>query len=110
MAAPHAEQRFAACRGPTRRARDAGPADRRGARIPGGLEQQRGYPAAPGSRVDPDSLLRQAFGTACRREQPPDWRLDQALGVAQALGIGDSSGDTGSESDGDRQRVREVTM
>jgi len=94
MAVPHAENRLGASRGPTRRARHAGPADRRGARVPGGLEQQPGYPAAAGRCGDPDSLVRQAFGAAWRREQPPDWRLDRAVGVSQAFCIvHDSSSD-----------------
>jgi hypothetical protein len=61
-AVPRAEKWFGARCGPTRRACDAGPADRRRARVPGGLDQQRGSAGASGRCGDPDSVLWQAFG------------------------------------------------
>jgi hypothetical protein len=62
MAIPQAEKWFGACCGPTDRARGARPTDRRGARVPGGLDQRRGSPGAPGRCTEPDSLLWPAFG------------------------------------------------
>ena len=61
-AIPHEEKPFGACCSPTRRARDAGPAGRRGARVPGGLDQQLGSAGASGRCAEPDSLLGQDFG------------------------------------------------
>jgi hypothetical protein len=108
MAAPHAETWSGACRSPARRARAAGPADRRGARVPGGLEQQRRYPAATGSCGDSDSLFRQAFVTAWRCELPPDWRLDNAFGVPCAFTFSRAFGIV-VDSGGDTRAVRKTT-
>jgi S1-C subfamily serine protease len=119
IAKPHAEKWLGACCGSTRRARSAGPADRRGARVPGGLDQQRGSAGAAGSCADPDSFLWQAFAGGDWCSGAPESHLAYASGVAHAFDgdcfcgpDGDSSGDheQRSEADGDRQRVREVRI
>ena len=110
-AIPHAEKRFATCRGRTRRARSAGPTDRRGALVPGGLDQQPGSAGASGRGGDPDSLLWSAFVDGDRCSGAPESRLAYSYGVAYAFD-GDSSGDPGqrSETDSDRRRVRGVRI
>src|ERR1700689_3312518 len=57
MAPPHAKKKWcgAYC-GPPRRAGGAGPGDRRGDRVPGGLEQLRSYPGAAPRLGKPKSL------------------------------------------------------
>ena len=118
MAVPHTEKWFGACCGPTRRARDPGPTGRRGARVPGGLDQQRRSTGASGRCADPDCLLWSAFdGDWCSGAR--ESHLAYASGVAYDFdgdcfrgADGDPDGDykRRSEADGDRQRVRGVRI
>jgi hypothetical protein len=61
-AIPHEEKSFGARCGPTRRARNAWPTGRRGARVPGGLDQQLGSAGASGRCAEPDPHLGQVIG------------------------------------------------
>ena len=102
-AIPYAEKWFGACCGPTRRARTAWPTGRRGARVPGGLDQRRGSPAAAGGCADSDSLLWPPVGGDwCSGAPQPELahasRVAHAFDVVHASGVahafdGDGDGD-----------------